>query len=158
MPPARLLQLPEARQEDLRAIREFVGASARALGADDAMADDLVQAVDESATNVLRHGYRGLPGRIDIAVDREGPELTVAIRDEAPTFDPTGHVVHDLEAPLTDRRLGGFGIHLTRECTDRVTHAALVPAGNELVLMRRLDQRRLDPPGSPEPPIKERPA
>lgn len=153
MPPVRLLQLPEARQEDLRAIREFVAASTRALGADDAMADDLVQAIDECATNVLRHGYRGLPGRIDIAVDREGLELTVAIRDEAPAFDPTNYTVHDLEAPLADRRLGGFGIHLTRECTDRVTHAALVPAGNELVLMRRLD-----PPGSPEPPIKERPA
>lgn len=153
MPPARLLQLPEARQEDLRTIRAFVGTNVRALGADDAMADDLVQAVDESATNVLRHGYRGLPGRIEIAVDRDGPELLIVIRDEAPTFDPTGHEVHDLDAPLADRRPGGFGIHLTRECTDRVTHAGREPAGNELVLMRRLD-----PPGSPEPPIKERPS
>lgn len=153
MPPARQLQLPEARQEDLRTIREFVGSNARELGADDAMADDLVQAVDESATNVLRHGYRGLPGRIEISVDRVGQELTVAIRDEAPAFDPTGYTVHDLEAPLADRRLGGFGIHLTRECTDRVNHAALVPIGNELVLMRRLDS-----PGSPQPPTKERPS
>lgn len=153
MPPARVLNLPEARQEDLRAIRQFVDVSARELGADESTVIDLVQAVDESATNVLRHGYRGLPGRIEIAVDRDDGELTVAIRDDAPTFDPTEYQVHDLEAPLADRRLGGFGIHLTRECTDRVTHAGREPTGNELVLMRRLD-----PAGSPEPPIKERPS
>ena len=117
------------------------------------MADDLVQAVDESATNILRHGYRDRPGRIEIGVARAGDELTVTIRDEAPAFDPTGHTVHDLEAPLADRRLGGFGIHLARQCTDRVTHAALVPAGNELVLMRRLE-----PAVPADPPIKERPA
>ena len=144
MPTARSLQLPEARQEDLRAIREFVGGAARSLGADDATADDLVQAVDESATNVIRHGYQGMPGRIEVAVEREGPDLIVAIRDEAPPFDPTGYQVHDLAAPLADRRLGGFGIHLTRECVDRVSHAE-----------RDADRQRADPrppPRSPEPP------
>jgi serine/threonine-protein kinase RsbW len=153
VPPARSLQLPEARLEDLRAIREFVGTTVRDLGADDLTADDLVQAVDESATNILRHGYRDLPGRIEVGVARAGDELTVTIRDEAPTFDPTDHAVHDLEAPLADRRPGGFGIHLTRRCTDRVTHAALVPAGNELVLMRRLE-----PTVPADPEIKERPS
>ncbi|MFN8621153.1 MAG: ATP-binding protein [Chloroflexota bacterium] len=132
------LSLPEARQEDLRAIRAFVASSARALGADDQVVDDLVQAVDESATNVLRHGYQGMPGRIEIGVRREGPDLVVEIRDEAPVFDPTRFAVGDLERPLADRPPGGFGIHLTRVCVDRVTHSTRTPAGNELVLVRTL--------------------
>ena len=120
--------------------------AARELGADDAACDDLVQAIDESATNVIRHGYGGLPGRLEVQVDRSGPDLVVALRDEAPPFDPTVYLVHDLDAPLTDRRLGGFGIHLTRTCVDRVTHTGLAPAGNMLTLIRRID-----------PPTEERP-
>lgn len=145
MPSARSLQLPEARQEDLRAIREFVRGAALDMGAGEVIADDLVQAVDESATNVLRHGYRGMPGRIEVAVERDGPDLCVAIRDDAPPFDPTEYAVHDLDAPLNDRRLGGFGIHLTRVCVDRVVHAERAPTGNELILTRRLE------PTDPQP-------
>jgi serine/threonine-protein kinase RsbW len=140
----RSLQLPEARTEDLRAIRAFVTDEARSLGADDAIIDDLVQAVDESATNVIRHGYRGLPGRLEVAVERSGAELIIAIRDEAPPFDPTHHPTPDLDEPLATRRPGGFGIHLTRICVDRVTHRERLPQGNELRLVRHL-----------EPPNKE---
>jgi len=135
----RSLHLPEARQEDLRAIRAFVGDAARSLGAQDAVADDVVQAVDESATNVIRHGYRGMPGRLEVAVERDGPDLIVAIRDDAPPFDPTDFVIQDLDTPLAGRRPGGFGIHLTRTCVDRVTHTGRAPAGNELILIRRLE-------------------
>lgn len=146
MTAARSLQLPEARREDLRAIRAFVADAARSMGADDTTTDDLIQAVDESATNILRHGYRDLPGRIEVAVERSGPDLIVALRDDAPPFDPTAFAVQDLGAPLEGRRPGGFGIHLTRTCVDRVTHARRSPAGNELTLIRHL-----------EPPTQERP-
>jgi anti-sigma regulatory factor (Ser/Thr protein kinase) len=139
VPDRRLLQLPEARAEDLRAIRAFVTLEARSLGADDATIDDLVQAVDESATNVIRHGYRGMPGRLEVAVERSGAELIIALRDEAPPFDPTLHPAPDLEAPLMSRRPGGFGIHLARSCVDRVTHRVRVPQGNELRLIRHLE-------------------
>jgi serine/threonine-protein kinase RsbW len=137
--PTRTLQLPEARVEDLRAIREFVLREARSLGADEAVADDLVQAVDESATNIIRHGYRGLPGRLEVAVGRDGPDLVIAMRDDAPPFDPTRYTVGALDRPLAARRPGGFGIHLTRSCVDRVSHTRRDPAGNELTLVRHLD-------------------
>jgi anti-sigma regulatory factor (Ser/Thr protein kinase) len=116
------------------------------MGADGSATDDLVQAVDESVTNVIRHGYQGMPGRLEVFVERRGPDLIVSIRDDAPTFDPTGHDVQDLEVPLTGRRLGGFGIHLTRISVDRVTHRGRTPTGNELRLTRRLD-----------PPTQEQP-
>ena len=100
--------------------------------------------VGKLAVNASLVGYRGLPGRIEVAVDRSGPELVIAIRDEAPPFDPTGYQVRDLSTPLADRTPGGFGIHLTRSCVDRVTHAERRPTGNELTLVRRLDHQ--DPP------------
>jgi anti-sigma regulatory factor (Ser/Thr protein kinase) len=132
------LRLPEARQEDLADIRAFVADAARWLGADEEAIEDLVQAVDESATNVIRHGYRGLPGRLDIGMDREGDALVVTLRDEAPPFDPTGWPEPDPERSLAGRAQGGFGIHLTRSCVDLVSHRELDPPGNVLTLVRRL--------------------
>lgn len=135
---SRSLLLSRARREDLGAIRAFVGDAARSLGADDHAAADLVQAVDESATNVLRHGYRDAPGPLEVAVRRDGPDLVVALRDEAPSFDPTAHPTPDLEVPLTARAPGGLGIHLARACVDRVTHTGRAGTGNELVMVRHL--------------------
>jgi serine/threonine-protein kinase RsbW len=137
LPSPLLLQLPAAALDDLRTIRDFVGRGARQLGADESCVTDLVQAVDESATNVLVHGYRGSPGPLDIEIERQGAAVAVAVRDQAPDFDPRTWPDPDLDLPLNQRRPGGLGVHLTRACVDRVDHAPLIPAGNELRLVRR---------------------
>jgi serine/threonine-protein kinase RsbW len=137
LPSPLLLRLPAAALDDLRLIRDFVGRGARQLGADESCVTDLVQAVDESATNVLVHGYGGAPGPLDIEIGRQGTAVAVAVRDQAPGFDPRTWPEPDLDLPLSRRRPGGFGVHLTRACVDRVEHAVRSPAGNELTLVRR---------------------
>ena len=64
--------------------------------------------------------------------------------DYAATFARMCVQTSDLDEPLMTRRPGGYGIHLTRTCVDRVTHRVRVPQGNELRLVRHL-----------QPPIKE---
>ena len=137
--PPMTLRLPGAGLDDLPAIRDFVGRSSRQLGADEACVADLVQAVDESATNVIRHGYGGSRGPLDIEIGREGDSVRVDVRDRAPGFDPRGWPEPDLAMPLEARRPGGFGVHLTRLCVDHVDHRFLAPAGNQLTLFRRAD-------------------
>lgn len=132
-------RLPEAGLDDLRAIRDFVGRSSRQLGADEASVADLVQAVDESATNVIRHGYAGSPGPLDIEIGREGASVRVDLRDQAPGFDPRDWPEPDLELPLEARTPGGFGVYLTRLCVDHIDHRFLAPVGNQLTLLRRTD-------------------
>ena len=38
------------------------------LGADPTLVPDVVQAVDESVTNIIEHGYRGRPGIVEVEV------------------------------------------------------------------------------------------
>ncbi len=45
----------------LHNIRDFVRKSVSSLGAGPALVDDMVLAVDESAANIIMHGYRGQP-------------------------------------------------------------------------------------------------
>lgn len=122
----------------LAAVRRHVRERLAGLGADERCVEDLVCAVDEWVGNVVRHGYGGRGGPVEIAVGAEGDDAVVTVADAAPAFDPADAPAFDPAAPLGDRRLGGMGIHLMRDLTDAMTHRALAAGGNELTLRRRL--------------------
>ncbi|HYH92863.1 MAG TPA: ATP-binding protein [Candidatus Saccharimonadales bacterium] len=103
--------------------------------------DDLVQAVDEAATNVIVHGYRGRPGWLDVRAGVDGDRIVITLEDEAPAFDPTAAPEPDLTVPPGQRRPGGMGIHLMRLATDEIDHAQRPGGGNILTMARRLDPR-----------------
>jgi serine/threonine-protein kinase RsbW len=132
------LRLDAARLDDLARIRSFVREGARSLGASAQAADDLVIAVDEAATNVIRHGYGGSPGPIVVEVVREGGGVVVRLVDDAPVFDPTKRPSPDLDEPLESRPFGGMGIHLMRVSVDRIAHRRVGRSGNDLTFFKDL--------------------
>jgi serine/threonine-protein kinase RsbW len=99
----------DARVANLAAIRHFVLAEAEAEGVSREAASDMIQAVDEAVTNIIVHGYRGMPGSIEVELRVDGNALTVRLRDTAPAFDPTTVPAPDLDSPLHLRPLGGLG-------------------------------------------------
>lgn len=154
-----LMRLSAPKTGDLGRVRGFVREAAASLGVEPLIVEDLVQAVDESVTNVIVHGYDGQPGPIEISVERvtvdaTADQLVVRILDEAPCFDPNGYAPADLTTPLTERPLHGMGIHLTRSCVDRIDHQATdgidhpsdERRGNELTLAKYLERRRAHAP------------
>ena len=134
----RSLRVAAAELTDLAGIRGFLQAAATDLGADGAAIRDLVIAANDAVANIIRHGYRGNPGPIEVIVEREPDSIVVHLRDEAPTFDPTTYPAPDLTTPLEERRAGGLGIHLTRTSVDAVSHRSLRGSGNELMLVKKL--------------------
>ncbi len=129
----------------LAQVRAFVRATAPALGADDHAVDDLVQAVDEWVTNVVRHGYRGSHGPVEVDLGRDGPDIVARVRDRAPVFDPADAPVFDPMTPLHRRRPGGMGIHLMQDLMGSIGHRRRPGGGNE-VTMRRVG-RSTEPGG-----------
>ena len=134
--PNMILRLA-AELNNLETIRRFVEVSTRALHVDQEAAYDLAQAVDECATNIVVHGYQGQPGSIEIEIERVGETLTIALRDHAPVFDPTGVPSPDLTQPLEEREPGGLGAFLARYMVDEMRHRALPDGGNELTMIKR---------------------
>ncbi len=131
----RVLRLEAAGQDDLAAFRGFVHEAAADLAIDDDVMTDLVIAVDEVVTNIVRHGYRRRGGPVEVEIERTDDDILVRVRDEAPPFDPTTWPTPDLTLPLESRPTGGFGIHLTRSSVDRVQHRLRNGRGNELILV-----------------------
>jgi anti-sigma regulatory factor (Ser/Thr protein kinase) len=70
-------------------VRAVVRDAARDAGAEPGIVDDLVQAVDEAATNAIVHGYAGQPGWVEVTLTVTGKDIAVTVEDEAPGFDPT---------------------------------------------------------------------
>ncbi len=131
-----VLRIP-ADLDRLASVREFVRNHAHRSGADQEAANDLIQAIDESVTNAIVHGYRGAEGFVDVALSVRGDEIVAQIRDAAPAFDPTAVPSPDTSLPLEERPFHGLGVHLTRELTDSMSYKHTAE-GNELTLTRRL--------------------
>ncbi len=132
---ATMLRVP-AEVEQLAAVRQFVREAAARAGAAQAPIDDLVQAVDESVTNVIVHGYGGAQGFVEIGIEDLDGALIVRLRDEAKPFDPTKLPDPDTTLPLDRRPFHGMGAFLTRQLSDEVTYRQ-TDNGNELTIVKR---------------------
>jgi serine/threonine-protein kinase RsbW len=127
----------DAGVDQLAGVRAFVRTQVAAAGGDDDMTTDLVQAVDELVCNVVEHGYAGRPGSIEVAFIETPGEIGFRVRDDAPPFDPTSVPEPRLDQPLSQRRLGGMGVHLARALTDGFDHRILPTGGNEVTVRKR---------------------
>ena len=123
-------------------VRAFVREAVAEFGGSQRIADDLVQAVDEAATNAIVHGYRGRPGWLEVTVGFDGECFVVTITDEAPTFDPTAYPEPDLAIPPERRKPGGMGVHLIRAASDEVSWQPRPGGGNILTLIRTRAERQ----------------
>lgn len=135
---ARYLLQTTAELKNLSQIRDFIEVAALGLGFDPEGIHNLQLAVDEAATNVILHGYKGRGGPLEIEVKPSQHDLLVCLRDEAVPFDPTTVPPPNLTLPLSQRPIGGLGIHLMRQTMDEIRHQLTPTGGNELMLVKRI--------------------
>lgn len=127
--------------EDLDRVASFVLDVGRRAGLRQQALYRLRLAADELATNIVMHGYRGRPG--DIAVDAavEPDRIWVRFQDDAPPFDPhQGMRAPDLDAPLSERPIGGLGVYLAVTAVDEYRYE-LVAGRNVSTLVMLLGGR-----------------
>jgi len=120
----------------LAEVRTFVRSAADEAGAPEASRSDIVQAVDEAATNAIVHGYEGRPGWLEVGASVEDGRFVVRLEDGAREFDPTTVPEPDMSVSPMDRRPGGMGVHLMRACTDTMSYRPRPGGGNILTLVR----------------------
>jgi serine/threonine-protein kinase RsbW len=95
-------------------------------------------ALEEIFMNVVTHGTRpGSQGRVDICLALSDNNLTLAVEDEGPPFDPLTVPAPDTRARLEERRIGGLGVYFVRQLMDAVSYAR-VGARNQLRMSKHL--------------------
>lgn len=97
---------------------------------------DVSLAVDEAVTNVILHGYEGVPdGVVTVRFEHMPERLTIVVEDRAPPFDPTVYIPDGIDGDISDRREGGLGIILIRNVMDEVSYR--YAGGMNILTMRK---------------------
>ncbi len=94
--------------------------------------------MDEACTNIITHGYAGLdPGSIILDLEIEPGKLTVALTDFGHTFEPGSTPLPDVDAPIEEREIGGFGLFFIQQSVDQMDYRA-TEDGNTMTLTKYL--------------------
>jgi len=121
----------------LATIRGFVARIGQDLGLDESTIHDLQLAVDEACCNLVKHGYDGLGGQVELALEPTDDGVTVTIRDWGRAFEPNDVPVPDVDAPLEQRPAGGLGLFIMRHMMDEVQFEFDADKGNTLTMKKR---------------------
>jgi serine/threonine-protein kinase RsbW len=112
----------------LEPIRELLTQTGQEVGLNKKQTYGLCLAVDEIATNVIRHGYdeAGITdGKFDLIIEKNENQLAVTIVDEGRPFNPLEHNLpteEDLNMPLEERPIGGLGVMMARQSVDEFNY------------------------------------
>ncbi len=122
----------------LAKIRARVGAWAEGLGWSDRQVGEIVLALDEAVTNVIRHSYNDDPRqRILVSADMiddpdHGEGVEIRVRDFGRQVDPT--LIHGRDLDVV--RPGGLGVHIMRAMTSTIEYQP-AEGGGTLLIMRK---------------------
>jgi anti-sigma regulatory factor (Ser/Thr protein kinase) len=111
----------EADPESVGRARADLARFAAAAGASSMQVDDVRLAVSEAVTNAVQHGYRGSPGRVQIAAGATDRELWIIVCDSGSGMQLS-----------TDRPGLGLGLGLIAQVSDHMTIVPRPAGGTEL--------------------------
>jgi serine/threonine-protein kinase RsbW len=139
----KLVKHIPSRADRLHEVREFVSRSAREFGFDDEDTANIVLAVDEACTNVIKHAYNFAPDKeIAIEIIPAQGEFEVRVLDYGKPFNPGDVKPPNLRQHLKEYRRGGLGVYLMKTLMDKVEYNFKQGERNEVRLTKYLQRKR----------------
>lgn len=112
-----------ANMENLDRIIKAVTGLADKLGYDDGIVRKIKLAVDEAVVNVISYAYPDGAGRMTVKAGlSEENGFVVEIQDEGHPFDVLSLPEPDIKCDVTERRIGGLGVHFIKKMADAVRY------------------------------------
>jgi anti-sigma regulatory factor (Ser/Thr protein kinase) len=109
--------------EDLPRVRTAVDEFCEGIGASEQHAHALLLAIEEAVSNVLQHGYGGMPRPVSVSLETVPPgRVRAVVTDRAPPFNPLSRPEVDTQLPLDERPIGGLGVHLVKKLMDAIRY------------------------------------
>ena len=128
-----------SRTDNLSEIREFVGEAARAFGFSEESVANIVLAVDEACTNIIKHAYQYATNKeIEVSIIQNKLSFEIRIFDSGKPFDPTTIRQPDLKEHIGHRKRGGLGVYLMKKLMDKVEYNFQRGKRNEVRLIKKL--------------------
>ncbi len=127
-----------AKPEFLKIIRAAVSSICQVMGFCDEDLNNVILAVDESCSNIIKHAYGGptekpIQAKINICRDK----FEINLRDYGKKAD----LKKIKPRKLDDVRPGGLGVHLIKSVMDEVVYDNSLEQGNRLKLVKNIKKK-----------------
>jgi serine/threonine-protein kinase RsbW len=128
-----------SRTDNLLEVRDFVGEAARAFGFSEEDSANIVLAVDEACTNIIKHAYQyATDKKIEVTIYHSKSSFEIRIFDNGKSFDPSIIRQPDLKEHIGHRKRGGLGVYLMKKLMDKVEYNFHRGKRNEVRLTKYL--------------------
>jgi serine/threonine-protein kinase RsbW len=129
----------KSRTQNLSEIRDFVSGKARAADIPEVTVENIILAVDEACTNIIKHAYNLSPeGEIIIKIDYDEEKFMVTIIDYGKSFEPDRVPLPDLQKYYREHRIGGLGMYLMKSLMDDVEYISVPGKYNQVLLSKNI--------------------
>lgn len=78
--------------------------------------------IEEIFANIASYAYGEQGGMAEIEMELEEQTLVIRFEDEGIPYNPLEREAPDMDAPVEEREIGGFGIYLVRMMMDKVEY------------------------------------
>ena len=114
-------------------VRAMIGQLCEVLDCPPADQHDIVLAVDEACSNIIKHTYHGdCGGTIEILCKGDEDKLEIVLLDCGPPMD----IARCAPRSLSEVRPGGLGTHFIRSIMDEVVYGHRETCGNVLRMVK----------------------
>jgi serine/threonine-protein kinase RsbW len=129
-----------SRTENLAHIREFINSAAAEVGLSQETIDNIILAVDEACTNIIKHAYKYFPdGKIVLNLKTNKKTFTIEIIDYGKSFEPGLVPNPDLLKYYDEKRVGGLGMYLMKKLMDEVKYTSVPGKFNQVSLSKYIN-------------------
>lgn len=133
----------KSKTENLSKIRAFIQDITLAVGFTQKSIDNMMLAVDEACTNIIKHAYKSYPeGEIIIKVKYEAKKLIITIIDYGKAFAPEAVPEPDIQEYYRQHKVGGLGMYLMKTLMDDVEYISVPGKYNQVLLSKSLTSSR----------------
>ncbi len=131
----------KSKTENLSTIRDFISRNAVDAGIKKKIIENIILAVDEACTNIIRHSYRSFPdGEIKIELKYNNEKFTILIIDYGNSFDPEIVPDPDLRKYYDEGKTGGLGMYLMKTLMDEVKYISVPGKYNQVLLAKNINE------------------
>ena len=80
-------------------------------------------AIEELFMNIVMHGAKNSECKINLSLESNSDEVKITLVDDGFAFNPlTDSSEPDIESELSERKIGGLGLHLIRNLVDEIDY------------------------------------
>jgi serine/threonine-protein kinase RsbW len=125
--------------KNLKEVRTFIEASAKKYLSDMNVINQIILAVDEACTNIIKHTYKFNENHtIDIENYLKNNQFVVKISYDGDEFDPNKRTLPDMKEYFAKYKVGGLGIPLMKKFMDKIEYIHSINDFNELTLIKNI--------------------